>query len=283
MTNDYQNGRTGRSTVRSLSIWTAVILYAVFFMLQWGFVLTEAAYWFLPIWFAVVAVLRIGAGRGWAALGSIGGASALLGSSAVFPSLSPVPYADSVVPIIDMMIIGGVYGLVSFIIVECAVGTVKLVGLACGMRNASRPAVTAEPKPVKFQFTIRTLLVGAVLVSLPLSWLSFMRARIQQQQELLVPIKQLNPIPKWGAGYVTVLHFPDFSYFSPDDDALPHIARFTKLRSLSLRGRPGVTDAGLVHISKLKDLGYLSIKGTRISPEGVEELKRALPDCNINY
>ncbi len=279
MTANRRIRRTGRSTVRALSIWTAVILYAGFFMLEWGFALTEAAYWILPIWFAVVVVLRIGVGRGSAALGSIGGASALLGSAAVFPAMSAHPCTNSVLPVFNMMVLGGAYGLVSFIIVECAVGTVRLVGLACGMRKASRPPVTAERRPVKFQFTIRTLLVGAVLVSLPLSWLAFMRARIEQQQGLLAPISHLQPYPIWSAGYLTGLRFPDYS--SPTDDDVVRIAAFTKLRSLDLDGCSEVTDAGLVHVRKLKNLEYLSVKGTQITPEGIEELKRALPDCNV--
>jgi hypothetical protein len=43
-----------------------------------------------------------------------------------------------------------------------------------------------------------------------------------------------------------------------------------------------VTDAGLGHLKGLKKLKVLNLHGSKVTDRGVEELKRALPDCTIS-
>jgi hypothetical protein len=44
-----------------------------------------------------------------------------------------------------------------------------------------------------------------------------------------------------------------------------------------------VTDAGLTHLAHLEQLEALSIIGTDATPNGVAKLRRALPECKIDY
>lgn len=62
------------------------------------------------------------------------------------------------------------------------------------------------------------------------------------------------------------------------------LARLESLRSLSwleLWDIP-VSDAGLKHIAELKSLRNLMLRSEYHTPEGLAELRRALPNCEIS-
>jgi len=259
----------------------AVILYAAIFTLVWTLPFKESWPWILITWLAFVAALRAATDLYSATLAATLSGMALLGSLAVVPRLSPSPYATEVLPTIGITGFGGVLAVVTVAILETALQVIKRVAFTSGEPAADPPAATAEPKPARFQFTLKTLLLVVLLVSLPLSWLAFVRARVQRQRELLAPIQRLDPTPYWGAGYINSLSFAGDP--SPADDDLSHVVVFARLRFLFLHDCTAVTDAGLVHICKLKHLEYLNIKGTQITPQGIEKLKTALPDCYINH
>jgi hypothetical protein len=42
-----------------------------------------------------------------------------------------------------------------------------------------------------------------------------------------------------------------------------------------------VTDAGLVHLMKLDNLGVLNLNRTKVTDAGAAELQKALPRCTI--
>ena len=42
-----------------------------------------------------------------------------------------------------------------------------------------------------------------------------------------------------------------------------------------------MSDAGLAHLSALKNLTRLEVPGTKVTPAGVAKLKAALPNCQI--
>jgi hypothetical protein len=65
-----------------------------------------------------------------------------------------------------------------------------------------------------------------------------------------------------------------------DDDALAMLYRFRELRSLDLRDTQ-ITDGGVRHIAALRRLEQLDIRGTRITDVGLQELRGALPNCEI--
>ena len=279
MPQNRQESRTSRSVAKSLAIATAVILYAAIFTLVWTLPFEQTWPWILITWLGFVATLRAATDRDSATLAATLGGMAWFGSLAIFPRLSPSPYATEVMPTILITGFGGVVAVVTVAILETALGVVKRVALTSGQPAPAPPATAAESKPARFQFTLKTLLLVVLLVSLPLSWLAFVRARVERQRELLAPIKRFDPTPSWGAGYINSLSFA--GDLSPTDDDLSHVVVFARLRFLFLHDCSQVTDAGLVHICKLKNLEYLNVKGTQITPQGIEELKRALPGCYV--
>lgn len=68
------------------------------------------------------------------------------------------------------------------------------------------------------------------------------------------------------------------------DEALRELSRHSKLQTLHLYSdeyQPGITDAGIGHLQKLKNLEWLIIHAKRISKRAEEDLQRALPQCEI--
>ncbi len=60
----------------------------------------------------------------------------------------------------------------------------------------------------------------------------------------------------------------------------PEIGRLSKLTDLALGVNP-ITDADLEHLKSLSNLKKLTIKGTKVTSQGVEALRLALPNCRI--
>ena len=44
-----------------------------------------------------------------------------------------------------------------------------------------------------------------------------------------------------------------------------------------------MTDAVVESLAELKNLRVLDLRATRLTPDGVERLRKALPDCEIRY
>ena len=61
---------------------------------------------------------------------------------------------------------------------------------------------------------------------------------------------------------------------------MKHVVAFKKLQSLTLRGA-GITDISVGTLASLKDLTYLNLWHTDVSPEGIEKLQKSLPKCEI--
>lgn len=295
--------------------WAAVSLYAGIFAVAWarpGLEKTDVAAWFL-----FVGTLRIATGATITGLGSVVGSSALLGSFGIFPWGSPYPYTNSPVPVIYMMVIGALFGLISFGIVEGAFHPVKWLGIVCGIWRTEPPAMTDQPRQSQLQFSVRTLLISVVFLSLPFSWVAVMRARVEQQRKLHAAVQHLYPSAEWSLGYITGLRVPDrpdelSSAFQPyrfpgdgdladltkftnlrhldlsgcselTDAGLAHLGRCTKLEHLNLSDCPQVTDAGLVDLGNLASLQALWLEGTQVTVEGVMKLRETFPECQISY
>ena len=44
-----------------------------------------------------------------------------------------------------------------------------------------------------------------------------------------------------------------------------------------------ITDGGLKHLKGLANLETLYLRGTQVTPKGVQEFQKALPNCEIEY
>jgi internalin A len=111
------------------------------------------------------------------------------------------------------------------------------------------------------------------------------------------------------AGLVVVGQLEDLSFLSLDstkvsDAGLKHIKGLKHLTDLGLRctkvtdagladlvGLPlekldllgtAITDAGIVHLVKMKKLEKLNLIDTHVSEDGISQLRRALPNCDVN-
>jgi internalin A len=65
-----------------------------------------------------------------------------------------------------------------------------------------------------------------------------------------------------------------------DDRAAKHLARMRSLETLDL-AETNVTDATLDELAALQNLRHLYLSGTKVTPEGVERFRRALPACEV--
>jgi len=65
------------------------------------------------------------------------------------------------------------------------------------------------------------------------------------------------------------------------DEGTTHLKGLVDLESLHLRSRLPISDTSLPILESLKNLTELKIAGTKVTPAGLERLKKALPDCRI--
>lgn len=83
----------------------------------------------------------------------------------------------------------------------------------------------------------------------------------------------------------------DLRNTSVTDAGLMHIGKLKSLRILFLgydrfvymgeNTSPDISDAGLAHLKGLTNLKELFIQQTKVTEEGIEKLKKALPDCQF--
>jgi hypothetical protein len=72
-----------------------------------------------------------------------------------------------------------------------------------------------------------------------------------------------------------------FNYTSGITDAeMEYVGRFSELTRIDLEGC-AITDAGLQPLKELTKLELVRLKNTKVTPEGIAELQRALPRCQI--
>ncbi len=169
---------------------------------------------------------------------------------------------------------------------------------------------------LRFQFSIRSLLVLTVAVALPFSWLAVeMRAAKRQREAVQILESTMSwvsvaeqPKPVWLANLLDEHFFNDVesvigsSYIG--DDEMIYVSRFSKLDTLCLGATSvtdnglkylkalsylrslqltwnAVSDAGLEHLTGLTQLKSLELQHTQVTDTGVKKLQQALPNCEI--
>jgi hypothetical protein len=88
----------------------------------------------------------------------------------------------------------------------------------------------------------------------------------------LAPLKRLQTL--------SLLYNTGFSGPLLTDDCTTTISSFKELKHLSLVGAK-ISASSVGELGKLKELKYLEIQYTRVTPEGVERLQGLLPHTRI--
>ena len=174
--------------------------------------------------------------------------------------------------------------------------------------------MTEKPKPRRrwFRFSLTTLLIVVLVLSLPLGWLAMKMVRAERQRKAVEAIAKTGgyvfydfecrngipiyyeeppaPAPAWLLKRLGVDFFADvvqahFAYVSRIGDAdLQHIRSLTSLHELGLNNTL-VTDAGLVHLKGLTRLERLELSETQIAGDGLQHLTglESLEDLDLSY
>jgi hypothetical protein len=82
-------------------------------------------------------------------------------------------------------------------------------------------------------------------------------------------------------GGMSGLEYLNLESTKATDADVAHLAGLAKLTHLDLGYNPGVTDAGLKHLTGLRRLTGLRLYGTKVTDEGVAELKGRLPKLMV--
>lgn len=166
--------------------------------------------------------------------------------------------------------------------------------------------MTEMPKPKRrwFRFSLRTLLIVVVLLSLPLGWFAMKMARAERQRRAVEAIERVGgwiqydccvdesgkPQPSvstWLTGLVGVhsfVHVVTVSMYEsePPDVVFEHLTGLTELEWLNLPNAQ-ITDAKLEYFTGLKRLRFLDLANAHVTAEGIGRLQKALPDCHIQW
>ena len=156
-----------------------------------------------------------------------------------------------------------------------------------------------DPKPRRrwHQFSLRTLLIVVLVLSLPSSWLGVKLHEARKQREAVGAILEAGgtvlyeyqfdesgkfvaqaepPTPAWLRSLLGDDLFRDVAYVSPGRDSgdaeLEQLKGLTSLRRLNLDGGE-VTDAGLEHLKGLTSLEELDLSHTQVTDAGLKHLK----------
>lgn len=158
--------------------------------------------------------------------------------------------------------------------------------------------MAATPSPRRrrrrfLQFSLRTLLVFVLLVSIGMSWFAARRQWVKRQWEAVEAVMKPNAssgsgdrlqiqttIPLWvskwtrpilGEGFFSNVVAVQCSRSFSDDEA-SHLKVLTALTVLDVYS-PQVTDAGLEHLEGLTNLKRLDLSGTQVTDAGLEHLE----------
>ena len=140
----------------------------------------------------------------------------------------------------------------------------------------------------RFQFSLRALLIAALVLSVAFSWYAW-RLRIARRQEAAVRVIHamggstddwVSPLEILGREHAPIVE-ADLPAHATEDD-LVHLRHLPYLTVLGLSDTQ-ITDAGLRHLTSLCRLRHLNIGNTDVTPAGVAELQRSLPNCEIDF
>lgn len=133
----------------------------------------------------------------------------------------------------------------------------------------------------RFQFTIRSLLILTVAVALVCSWLAAEMRRASQQEAAVELIRE------WASvGYDWEVDHRGRGRGNPQPPVTGWLADlfgndfFSAAWHVSFHGDI-LTEREVSQLRSLPELGILSIWNSRMTPEDVQRVRNALPDCSV--
>ena len=174
---------------------------------------------------------------------------------------------------------------------------------------------TPKPKRRWFQYSLRTLLVVVTLCAIFCSWLAVKLQQAKREREAAAAITELGGEVRWWSrpsrpewlrkllGGDLFMRVEEVQVSGDTDQDWQNLKALSQLRVLYLDGtnitdkrlenlrglsqlqilglsQTNISDNGLESIKGLSQLQVLYIRG-EITPEGIEKLKSALPNCKI--
>ncbi|MEK6234406.1 MAG: hypothetical protein N2C14_06820 [Planctomycetales bacterium] len=144
-----------------------------------------------------------------------------------------------------------------------------------------------SPKPRRWMtYSLRGMFALMVIASVGFAWFGAVWNAKQREREAVAAFEEL------GAAFIYDYQLnEDGEWINPPLDP-PGPAWLRSLlgddwsaapQHLQLTANIHVTDADLVHLRELKQLKTLAIAFTQVTDEGVAELQKALPNCEISH
>jgi hypothetical protein len=160
------------------------------------------------------------------------------------------------------------------------VGGKLIAGEEAGERTADAILPKCESRGLRFQFNLQSLMLLMVVVSCAASCYGIHYRSLQAQREAIAQLGVfLSNVDYNRSGDVRLVDFKACKV-KPGDSDLVHLEGLRGLEHLNLDGSP-ITDAGLKHLYPIKTLTMVSLLNTQVTQQGVDDLKRELPNAFI--
>lgn len=143
--------------------------------------------------------------------------------------------------------------------------------------NALRLPESVERRPP--QFSLRMLMAAVLVVGLTCSGVQTLGQMVLEKGVLV----DLYNYPKAETSFGTIVRLEVYGTKLPlTDQAFARLPTLRNLEHLVICEHP-ITDATLSRLSSLRKLKRLILARTNVSQSGVDELRRRLPDCEIDW
>jgi hypothetical protein len=242
-------------------------------------------------------VISRGLGTSCIVNSGVGGAA---GVSLFLFYMVPIPPPSNLIfPLLLMIAIGTVSGSVF--------GT---VARWCreGIAIKSPELVTQTPAPTSvrcrwYQFTLQKLLLMFVLTCAVFGSIGLRSIHIRQQSVAMNELRSVGGGFGFRGNWVTHCHltdprirndhldelqaFPHLEYLSLEqskvtDAGMKRLETLYNLAGLRLKGT-AITDLSIDSIGRLQNLREVNLENTNVTKNGIEKLRKQLPDCKIAY
>jgi hypothetical protein len=140
----------------------------------------------------------------------------------------------------------------------------------------------------RFQYSLRSLLLLTLLVSVGMSWFATTAQRTKRERKAAQAIQRLGGRIWWDVffrhqtNFLSEVNYVDFAGEKVTDEALQNLSELKHLLRLNLNNTD-VTESQLQYLKGLTQLKWLQLAAPSVRNEAVKELQQALPNCQIDH